>query len=77
MKADVTKRERRIDRAQNLVILLLTLSALAIFAHLPLFGPLSDRSLIALAQERERSVSAHPDPADTAPALVFPVRIIN
>ena len=76
MKADVTKRDRRIDRAQNLVILLLTLSALAIFVHLPLFGPLSDQSLIALAQERERSVNAHPDAADTAPALVFPVRMV-
>ena len=73
----LNKRERRIDRLQNLAIVLLTLSALALFAGLPLFGPLSDRSLIELAQESARGEAIRPEAAATASSVpVFPVRMV-
>lgn len=46
------KHNRAVRRIQNLAILLLTLSALFLVGNLPLFGELSDRSLIELAYTR-------------------------
>ena len=77
MSRGADSRARRVDRAQNLTICLLTLSLLLLVANLPLFGSLSDSSLIALARARLRRESDAPvvDRGGT-PALVFPVRIV-
>lgn len=45
----MAKKRSRVDRLQNLAIVLLTLSALTLLASMPLFGALSDQSLIDLA----------------------------
>ena len=67
----------RLRRVQNLSIFLLTLSAMLLFANLPLFGALSDQSLLELARDRLRreSVAAEATVSD-ATAFVFPVRIV-
>ena len=77
MKATAEKKARRHARAQNLTIVFLTLSAFVLFANLPLFGPLSDRSLLELAQDRVRreSVVASAAPSGAA-SFVFPVRMV-
>ncbi len=76
-KIVLNKQERRIDRLQNLAILLLTLSALALFAALPLFGALSDRSLFDLAQEKSRGEVVRTDAdAPAASVPVLPVRMV-
>jgi len=77
MKPFTDKKARRVNRLQNLAILLLTLLALFLSANLPLFGALSDRSLIELAQERLRREADAPEagPSGAAP-LVFPVRMV-
>ena len=68
---------KRVNRIQNLVIALLTLSALLLFANLPMFGTLSDQSLLALARDRIRreNLPAETD-ASGAAALAFPVRMV-
>lgn len=77
MKSQMDKRARRVNRAQNLTILLLTLSVLLLVANLPLFGTLSDSSLIELARSRRRRESAAPTVERIgASSLVFPVRIV-
>ncbi|MBO4915295.1 MAG: hypothetical protein J5449_08830 [Oscillospiraceae bacterium] len=70
-------RARQVNRVQNLVIILLALSAAFMFASLPLFGPLSDRSLLALAQEgiHRENVESAPDKVEL-PRLTGPVRIV-
>jgi len=77
VKATAEKKARRHARAQNLTIVFLTLSAFVLFANLPLFGPLSDRSLLELAQDRVRreSVVASAAPSGAA-SFVFPVRMV-
>ncbi|MBE7002801.1 MAG: hypothetical protein E7425_00770 [Ruminococcaceae bacterium] len=77
MTAPQSRQARRINRLQNLAIVLLALSAAFLFTNLPLFGPLSDRSLLALAQDRLRkeSIVAVPDEPET-PQLALPVRIV-
>jgi len=77
VKTAVEKKARRRARAQNLAIVFLTLSAFVLFANLPLFGPLSDRSLLELAQDRARreSVVASAAPSGAA-SFVFPVRMV-
>lgn len=77
MSRSADPQARRVNRLQNLTIVLLTLSAIFLFASLPLFGALSDRSLFALARDRLRSESivATPD-APEAQHLVLPVRIV-
>ena len=77
MRRRMDARARRIDRIQNLTILLLTLSVLLLVANLPLFGTLSDSSLIELARSRRRMESAVPTVERSgASTLVFPVRIV-
>lgn len=77
MKQFTDKKARRFDLVQNLAIVLLTLSAGFLFASLPLFGALSDRSLVELAREHILNENARPE-ADAVgvPALAFPVRIV-
>ena len=77
MNAPADKRAKRLNRLQNLAIVLLTLSAVFLFMNLPLFGPLSDRSLFALARDRLRreSIVAAPATAES-PHLVLPIRIV-
>lgn len=67
----------RINRLQNLAILLLTVSALVLVANLPLFGVLSDRSLIELARDRlhRETVVAEHNVSGVA-SLAFPVRMV-
>ncbi|MCR5826719.1 MAG: hypothetical protein K6G54_09140 [Oscillospiraceae bacterium] len=68
---------RRVNRLQNLTILLLTCSMLLLAANLPLFGTLADSSLIELLQAKRRMENAAPAVEQRgAPALVFPVRIV-
>lgn len=77
MNASVGKKERRLSRLQNLAIVFLTLSALALFANLPLFGPLSDRSLVELARDRVRREAVVTAAAPSgAASFVFPVRMV-
>ena len=77
MKATAERKARRHARLQNLAIVFLTLSTLVLFANLPLFGPLSDRSLLELAQDRFRreGVAAAAAPSGAA-SFVFPVRMV-
>lgn len=70
--------DSRLNRAQNLTIFLLTLAAAVLLLNLPLFGSLSDTSLLELARERLRrdafaQEAARPE-GDLPPA--FPVRIV-
>ena len=68
---------KQISRLQNCIIALLTLSAVFLFASLPLFGALSDRSLVELAWDRFRREASAPSVAETgAAAFSFPVRIV-
>jgi len=77
MSAFADKREVRINRVQNLVILLLTLSAAFLFACLPLFGTLSDQSLLELAQDRMRRENAVVQTgASGAAQLALPLRMV-
>ena len=77
MKAAKSKKARRLDRMQNLTILLLTLSALALFVNLPLFGPLADSSLLELARVRlSREHTASASVASGAVSFTFPVRMV-
>ncbi len=76
MNRPADRHARRIDRIQNLTIALLTLSMLLLIVNLPLFGTLSDSSLLELARARRR---ANDTPAVTrsgVTSLVFPVRIV-
>ena len=67
---------KRLERMQNLAIVLLTLSMVFLIANLPLFGELSDRSLWELARDRtERERTASSD-APGASRLAFPVRVV-
>ncbi len=64
-------------RLQNLAIVLLTLSTVFLTANLPLFGPLSDRSLLALARERLWQENTAPTAeVSDAPRFAFPVRMV-
>lgn len=77
MKAGVDKQAARINRLQNLAIVLLTLSAFFLFASLPIFGALSDRSLFELVHDRVRRESIVSESSDTGLApLAFPVRMV-
>ena len=68
---------KQINRIQNLVILLLTLSAFSLFASLPIFGAFSDRSLFELIHDRVRRESVVAESSDTRLApLAFPVRMV-
>ncbi len=77
MSAPATDRARRRNRIQNLSIVLLSLSAILLFASLPLFGAFSDRSLLALARDRLHQEKASVG-TDTVSALrlAFPVRMV-
>ncbi|MBQ9459635.1 MAG: hypothetical protein IJU66_06845 [Oscillospiraceae bacterium] len=77
MIAPQSRQARRVNRLQNLAIVFLALSAVLLFANLPLFGSLSDRSLLALARDRLRqeNIVAAPN-AEEAPVLTLPVRIV-
>lgn len=70
-------RERRLNRVQNLAIVLLALSAMLLFANLPMFGALSDQSLLELARDRIRreTMPAETETSDAA-SLAFPVRMV-
>ena len=71
------KRERRLNRLQNLTILFLTLSAVILLMNLPLFGALSDRSLLELARDRLRKENNVSETAASgAASYVFPVRMV-
>lgn len=66
-----------LNRLQNLVILLLTVSAVFLFASLPMFGALSDRSLLELARDRvHRERGIEQAGAASATQLALPVRIV-
>ena len=67
---------RRVNRVQNLTILLLTLSMLLLVANLPLFGTLSDSSLIELARSRRLENTAPAAERGGAASLVIPVHIV-
>lgn len=77
MTAPASKNARRVNRLQNLAIVLLALSAVFLFANLPLFGALSDRSLLELARDRMQRES-HVTETDVSAVsrLAFPVRIV-
>lgn len=67
----------RINRLQNLAILVLTLSAVLLFADLPLFGALSDQSLYELARLRLRQEPAAAEGRTVgASSFVLPVRMV-
>ncbi len=69
--------DRRVGRMQNFLIVLLAFSSVFLFASLPLFGPLSDQSLIELGQERlQRETAASGSGVSDASPLAFPVRIV-
>lgn len=72
-----SKKDRRLNRIQNLAIVLLTLSAFLLFTNLPMFGALSDQSLLELARDRIRreNLPVETD-ASGAASLVFPVRMV-
>ena len=77
MNGNADKKARRVERWQNLTIFLLTVSMLALLANLPLFGALSDKSLLDLARERNRlDAGASGAESARAAALAFPVRIV-
>lgn len=77
MTAAQNDRARRMNRVQNVVIVLLTLTAMLMFASLPIFGPLSDRSLLSLARNGARLEKAESVPdAVEAPRLTIPVRMV-
>lgn len=77
MTRPADRRARRVNRLQNLTIFLLTLSMLLLIASLPLFGALSDSSLLELLRARRRTESAAPtEERGGASSLVFPVRIV-
>lgn len=67
---------KRVARLQNLAILLLSLSMLFLAANLPLFGTLSNRSLLDLARNRLEQESFAMIDAPAAPRLAFPVRMV-
>ena len=68
---------KRRNRIQNLSILLLAFSAVMLLANLPLFGALSDQSLLELARNRLRRESAVSEAeVSGAASLVFPVRMV-
>ncbi|MBQ1741742.1 MAG: hypothetical protein II045_01465, partial [Oscillospiraceae bacterium] len=73
----MAKKRSRVDRLQNLAIVLLTLSALTLLASMPLFGALSDQSLIDLAGgwfKRDKSPARSESVELTA--LSAPVRLM-
>lgn len=77
MSAGKDKRSRRLDRLQNLIIVLLTASAVFLFANLPLFGALSDQSLLDMARDRfVRDAAAPAVGTSGAPSFVLPLRIV-
>ncbi len=69
--------EKGIDRAQNITIVTLLLTAVLLFTSLPLFGDLSDRSLLELAREhfRREETSVGSGTSDVA-HLALPVRMV-
>lgn len=67
---------RRVNRAQNVTILLLTLSALLIFANLPLFGTLADSSLVELARARWRESAVQTAARNSEGSLALPARVV-
>lgn len=73
----VSPNDRRVNRWQNLSIFLLALSAVFLFANLPLFGVLSDRSLLELARDRIRreNIVAQTE-RSSASLLALPVRMV-
>lgn len=68
----------RLNRVQNLAIFLLALAAAVLIVNLPLFGNLSDASLLELARERLRREAFVQDAPlqDGASPLALPVRIV-
>lgn len=71
------KNARRVDRLQNIAIVLLTCTAVLLFASLPLFGALSDQSLLELARGgMRRETLVVTQDASVASQLTFPVRIV-
>ena len=72
------KRKNAVRRVQDLIIVLLTCSALFLAGSLPLFGELSDTSLIALARERFReSPAASESRVQPLRELALPVRMAS
>ena len=77
MSAPVGNQAARVDRLQNLAIICLTLSLLLLIANLPLFGALSDRSLIELAHDSlHREPEAVESDVSRISSLAFPVRMV-
>ena len=77
MSAWKDKRARRLNRLQNLAIVLLTASAAFLFANLPLFGTLSDQSLLDMARARFVRDAAAPTVGTSGTSVfVLPLRIV-
>lgn len=75
--ASEPRRARRIDRLQNLTILLLTASAFSLFLNLPLFGSLSDRSILELLRGRLRREAVVTQTHEAGlSSMAFPVRMV-
>lgn len=77
MSAPADKQAVRINRLQNLTIVFLTFFTLLLFANLPLFGSLSDRSLLELARDSLRREPETVSSSETGVSpLAFPVRMV-
>lgn len=75
--AKTVKKRSRVDRLQNLAIFLLTLSALALLSSIPLFGALSDLSLLDLAKGWAKKGTAPVQKETTSLAtLGAPLRLV-
>lgn len=71
------RRSAAVNRVQNLAIALLTMSALFLSASLPLFGPLSDKSLVDLTRARlqHETTNVRSETREVT-TLASPVRIV-
>lgn len=75
MSKGTDSRTRWVDWAQNAAIVLLLLSAVMLFVNLPLFGELSDESLLELAQAQSRR-EVQPARATGGTQISLPLRIV-
>lgn len=73
-----TEREKQVNRVQNLSIFLLTLAAVVLLINLPLFGALSDTSVLELTRERLRREASAGEAVQANDSLSYalPVRIV-
>lgn len=76
MRAPADQQAARVNRLQNLVITCLALSLLFLVANLPLFGSLSDQSLMELARESARREPETVESQSARASLAFPVRMV-